>query len=176
MLTVENLTTRYGISDRALRRRLDALQPVLGGYIQRGQNNALLFQDGALAILDRLSQLQRDAGLGLTDAASKVRNELLNGNAAPAEERPKSAEPSAEVHKLIQSYEDRIREQADMIQFLQEQVGKRDEQILALMPGKGEAKPGPQERTNGEPSKTRRVQDGRKLSRWQALRFVLLGR
>jgi regulator of protease activity HflC (stomatin/prohibitin superfamily) len=98
-----------------------------------------------------------------------VRNELLNGSAAPAEERPKSAEPSAEVHKLIQSYEDRIREQADMIQFLQEQVGKRDEQILALMPG-------PQERANGEPSKTSLVQDGRKLSRWQALRFVLLGR
>jgi hypothetical protein len=64
-----------------------------------------------------------------------------------------------------------------MIQFLQEQVEKRDEQILALMPG-------PQERPNGEPSKTSsprgeaasHVQDGRKLSRWQALRYVLLGR
>jgi hypothetical protein len=108
---MENLTTRYGISDRALRRRLDALEPLIGAYIRRGQNNALLFDDGAVAILDRLAQVQREAGLGLSDAVKKVKNELSNGHNGSADGRPQSAEPNADhtiVAKLIAVYEDRI--------------------------------------------------------------------
>jgi hypothetical protein len=59
-----------------------------------------------------------------------------------------------------------LREERDRLLAIIESQG---DQIKALMPG-------PQERGNGEPSKTSHVQDGHKLSRWQALRFVLLGR
>ena len=111
MLTLEDLTRRYGISDRALRRRLDALEPLVSAHIHRGQNNALLFDDGALAILDRLAQVQREAGLGLTDAVKKIKSEFTNGHNSSAQGRPQSAEPNADhtvIAKLIAAYEDRI--------------------------------------------------------------------
>jgi hypothetical protein len=111
MLTIENLTARYGISDRALRRRLDALGPLIAPHIHRGQNNALLFDDGALAILDRLMQVQRETGLGLTEAVERIKSELAHGDPGTAEERPKSVHSSADpavFTKLIAAYEDRI--------------------------------------------------------------------
>jgi DNA-binding transcriptional MerR regulator len=165
MLTLEDLTKRYGLSDRALRRRLDALGTAIEPYIRRGPNNALLFQDGALALLDRLAQLQREAGLGLADAAAQVKNEVLNGRAAPAGERPQSQSagpgaepgPNPEFQKLLESYEARIEEQARMISYLQ---AKLDE-ALARIPELPPAPPADRVRN---------------VSRWQALKYALLGR
>lgn len=164
MLTLENLTKRYGLSDRALRRRLDALGTVIEPNIRRGPNNALLFQDGALALLDRLAQLQREAGLGLADAAAQVREEVSNGRAAPAGERPKSAGPGAEpgpnpeLQKLLESYEARIEEQARMISYLQAKLDEALSRIPAL--------PEPTSQPAGHV---------RNVSRWQALKYALLG-
>jgi DNA-binding transcriptional MerR regulator len=164
MLTLEDLTKRYGLSDRALRRRLGALGTAIEPCIRRGPNNALLFQDGALALLDRLAQLQREAGLGLAAAAAQVKNEVLNGRAAPAGERPGSAgpgaepEPSPELRKLLESYEARIEEQARMISYLQAKLDEALARIPELPPA-----PPPADRV-------------RNVSRWQALKYALLGR
>ena len=158
MLTTENLTERYGISDRALRRRLASLEHVLGPYIKRGPNNALLFDDGALAVLDRLVQVERELGLGLNDAAEQVRKELQNSLSSSAGDRQKPAELGFEVEKLIESYEARIREQSQMISYLQSKLDETITKIPAL--------PSPQPNGNGVP----------RQSRLQALRVAILGR
>lgn len=158
MLIMENLTIRYGISDRALRRRLDALEPLIGVHIRRGPNNSLLFDDGAVAILDRLAQVQREAGLGLTDAVEKIKSELTNGHNGNADGRPQSAEPNADhtvVAKLITAYEDRIESLERDKTYLQ---AKLDE-ALSKLP----ALPAP-------------TSDKSKLNRWQAFKVTIFGR
>jgi hypothetical protein len=160
VLTIESLTVRYGLSDRALRRRIDALGPVIERHIRRGQNNALLFTNDALAILDRLAQIQRESGVGLREAAAQVKNELGHGRSATAEQRPESAELGPEVQKLIQSYEDRIEEQRKIIHFLQEQLEERDYYIRALMPGPPQPTP---------------TSNGTRWTRWRALKYALFG-
>jgi DNA-binding transcriptional MerR regulator len=156
MLTIENLTARYGISDRALRRRLDALGPLIAPHIHRGQNNALLFDDGALAILDRLMQVQRETGLGLTEAVERIKSELAHSDPGTAEERPKSVHSSADpavFTKLIAAYEDRIESLERDKAYLQ---AKLDE-ALAKLPALPPPRP-------------------INLTRWQALKIALLGR
>jgi hypothetical protein len=135
VLTIESLRVRYGLSARALRRRIDAL-----------------------AILDRLAQLQRESGVGLSEAAARVKNELGHGRSAIAEQRPESAELGPEVQKRIQSYEDRSDEQRKIIRFLQEQLEERDDYIRALMPGS------PQPATNNS-----------RGTRWRALKYAIFG-
>lgn len=148
------------MSDRALRRRLDALEPLIGAHIHRGQNNALLFDDGALAILDRLAQVQREAGLGLTDAVEKIKSEFANGHNSSAQERPQSAEPSADhaiIAKLIGAYEDRIESLERDKAYLQAKLDEALAKLPALPPPSASG------------------QDAPRLSRWQALKLVLLG-
>jgi len=155
MLTIENVTARYGISDRALRRRLDALGPLITPHLHRGQNNALLFDDGALAILDRLMQVQRETGLGLTEAVEKIKSELAHRDPGTAEERPQSVHPSADpsvLTKLIATYEDRIESLERDKAYLQAKLDEALAKLPALPPSRS---------TN--------------LTRWQALKIALLG-
>lgn len=98
----------------------------------------MLFDDGALAILDRLVQIQREAGLSLTAAVEKIKNELTNGHNSSAQERPQSAEPSADhamVAKLIAAYEDRIESLERDKAYLQAKLDEALAKLPALPAG-----------------------------------------
>jgi hypothetical protein len=167
MLTLEAVKDRLGLdSVRQVRHRIDTARQLLAPYLKHGKNNQLLVDSNAIVILDRLRQLE-SRGQTLEQAVQEIQTETQgNGNG-----KPSSTTGELEVNhegKIAGVENVRLKEQVSdlrgMVTFLQDQLNKRDEQILALMPAKGEARPG------------RPGPGERKLSRWQALRFVLLGR
>lgn len=197
MFTLQDLTKRYGLSERAIRRRVDALGTAIEPYLRRGPNNALLFSDGALAVLDRLAQLQRDAGLGLADAAAQVREELRQRGAAPAEGRPNSAGPGADprpnpaepasalekgalppaIERLLESYEARIESLERDKAYLQAKLDDLLARIPELPPPRADG-PEPEQapRAEGKKGDDNGSKPRRRVSRWRALRYALFGR
>lgn len=151
MHTLADLTKRYGLSDRSLRRRLTALRPEIDPYIHRGPRNAIILTDNGLVIMDRLIDLERSAGLGLTSAAAQVKVDILTAVSEAttiAEERPNSAEVATADLKdeLIVELRARIEEQADRITSLERQLEERGREIERLhdllnriLPGVAEA-------------------------------------
>lgn len=154
MHSIKEICERFGLSERAVRRRLTALGTLLDAELRRGDKNTVLLTDSGLAILDRVNQLQQSAGLGLSDAAGQVRNELANGHSVGVEQRANSA--GQEDGALVRSLEARIQEQAQVIQFLQGQLETAQAQVRAMLPT---------------------VSEGRKhMGRLAALRYALMGR
>ncbi|MCS7240631.1 MAG: hypothetical protein NZ651_05245 [Candidatus Bipolaricaulota bacterium] len=76
MLTIENVATTLGITERGVRLRVDLLSDILDAHLRRGPKNQLLFDDSALAILKRLEEVRRVDGLSLRQAAMVVRGEV----------------------------------------------------------------------------------------------------
>jgi transcriptional antiterminator len=76
MATLKELADALGISRRAVRSRIDALDGLLDAYQSRGKGNRWIFSKEALAILKRLEELHRSEGLPLRKAAQRVRKEL----------------------------------------------------------------------------------------------------
>ena len=122
MHTIDDLTGRYGLSSRALRRRLTALRPEINLYVRRGPRNAILMTDNGLAILDRLIDLERD-GTGPTAAVEQVKAEVLTGIQS-AEVRPDTAEVAA-----TDSRNELIQELRDRIESLEHQLERRDQEM-----------------------------------------------
>jgi len=163
MLTLKDLSKRFGWSDKQTRRYWEAVSPLLSEFTQRGPHNTILLSPQALAVFDRLQDLLRQ-GLSLPAAAEKLREELsisgpsqgeLSGNGGEA--RP----PSDPWEELVAMLKDQLREKDKQIAELLAQLRERDEQIRALMPG-------PQMDSKGP--------GGDHLSRWRALKYALLGR
>jgi len=81
MATIEDLARTLGISVRAIRLRVDALDGTLNAHISRGANNELLFNGEALAILQRLEALRKRRGIPIRQAAIRIQEEI-DGNGA----------------------------------------------------------------------------------------------
>ena len=79
MATIEDLARTLGISVRAIRLRVDALDDTLNVHISRGANNELLFNGEALAILQRLEALRKRRGIPIRQAAMYIQEEI-DGN------------------------------------------------------------------------------------------------
>jgi|GEM_PF-7086748 len=164
MLTLKDLSQRFGWSDKQTRRYWKAVSPLLSEFTQRGPHNTILLSPQALAVFDRLQDLLRQ-GLSLPAVAEKLREELndsghtqgeLSGNGGKARS---SSDPWEE---LVAVLKEQLREKDKQIAELLAQLRERDEQIKALMPG-----PKPDSRSpSDQPS----------LSRWQALKYALMGR
>lgn len=148
MFTVNDLANRFGMHPKSVRERLNALSPLVKPHVTRGRNNAILLNDAALAIFDRLIQLERE-GYPTATAVQVIQNDGLNQQQTSGYPNSNGTPPP----ELIAELRARIDEQARMIAYLQ---AKLDE-ALAKLP----ALPPP---------------NGAKLSRWQALRLALLGR
>jgi len=76
MATLKELANALGLSERAVRSRIDALDGLLDDYQRRDKGNRRVFSTEALAILKRLEQLHQDEGLPIRIAAERVREEL----------------------------------------------------------------------------------------------------
>lgn len=86
MLTIEGVAKSLGLSTRAVHRRVDALGGRLDGHLRRGQNNELLFNSEALAILKRLETLRKTEGIPIRQAAVRIRDELGGNGIEPLRE------------------------------------------------------------------------------------------
>lgn len=71
MLTTEQAARAVGLSERQLRRRIEATGPLLSPYLRRGEKNRVLLDPGAVEIL-RAVEDRRASGATLTDAAAWV--------------------------------------------------------------------------------------------------------
>jgi len=76
MTTIKQLADALGLSTRAVRSRINALDGLLDAYQRRGKGNRLVFTQEALAILKRLEELREEEGLPIRKAAERVRKEL----------------------------------------------------------------------------------------------------
>lgn len=82
MVTLDEVARFLGLSKRAVRLRVDALGDMLHGYLSRGDRNRLVFRGEAVAILRRLEELRREEGLQIREAADRLRDELVDGDAS----------------------------------------------------------------------------------------------
>jgi len=80
MLTIRDAARIYGLSERAIRLRLDALRPQVDAYLRKGPNGQLILTDAARAMLDRLEALRKADGLTVNLAAARVKKELSDGH------------------------------------------------------------------------------------------------
>ena len=161
MLTIQELAERFGISEKSVRRRLDSLSSVIGQHLSTGRQNAILVTDAGLAIFDRCMQLERQDKLSPSSSVEKVISEIQTShstvfNQEKSAVQTQSSDQSELVRVLNRQIED-LREERNRLLTIVESQG---DQIKALMPG-------PQERSSS---------NERRFTRFQALRFVLLGR
>jgi len=167
MMGIADLRERFGLSDKAVRRRLDALSPVIAPFVSRGENNAILLSDAGVAIFDRLIQVERETKRGLRAAAELVISEVQNGREPEGKAGANADKPAAnrdEVIELLRAQVEDLRRERDRLLAMLE---AKEEQIRALMPGPS-ASPSSGSGGGGVPRPG--------FSRWRAFKYALLGR
>jgi len=116
MATMDDIARVLRLSKRAVRRRIDALDGMLDLYLQRGENNRLIFTNEALAILRRLEELRYAEKLPIRQAAARVRGEVGSGDIPLPESGAFVAIPEVaflrRMIKVIAEERDRWREAA----------------------------------------------------------------
>lgn len=149
MLTLRDLSARYGLSPRQTRRYWEAVSPLLAPYVQRGPHNVTLLSEQAIPIFDRLLGLLRE-GLSVPAAAEKLREEMrssgqtdgmLAGNGGHTRGDPRD----------------------ELIAILKAQLAEKDRQIAELLASVRELQ-------------MRALPPAAPISRLQALKLALLGR
>jgi len=81
--TIEDVAKALGVSVRGVRLRLDALDSVIDPHMRQGQNNRLLFNGEAFAILRRMEDVRQGESLSIRQAASRIRSELDENSSEP---------------------------------------------------------------------------------------------
>jgi hypothetical protein len=151
MMELKDIQSRFGLSEHQARRLLRALAPVLRGRVRRGRDNRILLDDGACAIIERAVELWR-SGVALRDLSQTVASEMGDVTSHwPSGGELDQAKPSQDQCPLCQSRDALIAHLREENAWLR---AKLDE-ALARIP----ALPAPA-----------------RLSRWQALKIVILGR
>lgn len=133
MHDVKFLAEHFQFSERAINRRLAALQTELGSqgdaYLTRGKVDKYLITNNGLAALGRMLELER-AGLTIEEAAKKVREEMIdassngqgNGTDAPAPEIADFRRADGELVAALR----------ETIELLKVQLTEKDRQIERL--------------------------------------------
>lgn len=101
MFTLEEAARAVGLSERQLRRRVEATGPLLAPFVRRGDKNRLLLDQGAVEIL-RAVEERRTSGATLADARAFVAVSVRGdeGSEAGRASGQAPATPSGEVAAL----------------------------------------------------------------------------
>ena len=136
--TVKDLSEILNLTERQIYDRLKELDDLFEARLQRGKNNRVLVDDGALEILRRLADLESE-GLALKEAANWIRQEL------------KGADHNGDKATLKEDVSPRILDVYErQIAFLEEQIAQKDRQIEALQDILRSRLPGLVEEEGGE--------------------------
>jgi len=123
MLGVQELSKRYALSEKTVRRYLDTLAPVIGPYRLQGENNKILLTDAGLAIFDRFMQLRRESRLSPSAALAMLKEELQNGANGMSGRLGNPVQARSGVRDpVVEELRARVEEQGQQIAFLQDQV------------------------------------------------------
>ena len=96
---IREVARALGLSERAVRLRLDALGGTVAPYLRRGPNNAIIFTSDAVAVLRRAEELRRNDGISVNAAAAIIRQSDPNGD-SEGQPAPKPATNRASVEAL----------------------------------------------------------------------------
>lgn len=178
MKSVKDLEQYFGLSTRQVHLRIDALEPLLHGHLYRGKSNAILLDDYGFALFRRLIELERDQGVASQTAVGLMEKEVEGSSdnrfvaRGTADVEPRETDVGVSQSGVVEGYREAVEVLKGHNEFLQRQVENltqqlqdRDEQLRALMPGRGSSDAG----ASGNERRER-------MSRWQALRYVILGR
>lgn len=127
MLTIRDAARIYGLSERAIRLRLDALRPQVDAYLRKGPNGQVIITDAARAMLDRLEALRKADGLTVKLAAAKVKEELSDGH---KDECQGASTPSDPWRMLVEELRAEVRRLEEENRWLRERL--EELQRLAL--------------------------------------------
>lgn len=147
MHDVKFLSDHFRLSERAINRRLAALQTALGSnsapYLTRGKVDKYLVSDNGLVLLNRMLELER-SGLTIEEAARRVQIEMGDEGSnlqwySEKSPTPKSADSRQASDELIAMLH-------ETIDLLKSQIVQKDKQIERLqdllqnrLPGQVEA-------------------------------------
>jgi len=127
MLTIKDAAKVFGLSERAIRLRLDALRPQVDAHLRKGPNGQVIITDAARAMLDRLEALRKADGLTVKLAAAKVKEELSDGH---KDERQGASTPSDPWRMLVEELRAEVRRLKEENRWLRERL--EELQRLAL--------------------------------------------
>lgn len=117
MATIHDVARSLGLSVRAVRLRIDALDGMLDAHLRRGENNQIIFDGDALAILRHFEDLRRGEGISIRQAALRVRQEIAENSAKPERQAqsPLTSNPEALVREntLLREMLEEVRRDRD---------------------------------------------------------------
>ncbi len=120
MDTLDDIARSLGISKRAVRQRIDALNGVLDEHMHRGRRNRLIFSGQAVALLHRLEELHHTQRISIRQAAARLRDELEDEQSGERLEQDVTLEIKAEylerVVEVLRRDRDHWREVAQIAQ------------------------------------------------------------
>jgi DNA-binding transcriptional MerR regulator len=151
MMSVKDVASRLGLSEWAARRLLYACKPLLDGLQGYGSHGEWLINPQAIPILERAKEL-RAAGIRLQELCSRLAQEMApsqNGSPLNGEQVCASRE-QGDAQALIKALQEQIAHLREENAWLRAKLDEALARIPALPPAR--------------------------LSRWQALKLLLLGR
>jgi hypothetical protein len=77
MHTIRDISKHHGLKERFVRRCLEALNDVFTPHITRGKQNAILLDDSAFVIFDKIKQL-KDKNLSTTEISKAIKETMGN--------------------------------------------------------------------------------------------------
>lgn len=130
MMRLEEAARAVGLTERQLRRRLEATAPVLAPYVRRGEKNSLLLDQSAVEIL-RAIEGRRASGASLQDAVAWVA-ESMGGKQESEQGRgeretasntgPQGGDPAEPWRLVIAAKDETIRRLESEVAFLRGRV------------------------------------------------------
>lgn len=132
MFSRTELAERYTLTDRQVRRKLEALSPLIAGHVATGDRGKELYDDHALSLFDRMIQLEKE-GLSSQAAAERITGDTSNLTSQRGAVRglPDASPPTDE---LISALREQLKHSREEIEFLRIQIQKKDETLEAILP------------------------------------------
>ena len=166
MLTLKDLSARYELSPKQARRHMESVSHLITPYCRRGPHNTTLVSEQAIPVFDRLSELLRD-GFSLPTAAQQI-SEEMNGKGLAEDKLVENPQRTNGRTGDVVYRDDLVAELRSQVQDLR----KERERLLGLLEdSQSQVRqlmlPAPKP-TEGYPPQP--------LTRWQALKTLLLGR
>ncbi len=134
MHNINDISTRTSLSVNVLRKCIDRLKPTLQPYMQRGDNNQILFNNSGLIIFDKISQLKTE-GLSLPEIELELKKIKLPGQGDETggkTDKGKGTKPQANDQALLDKLLDLKDELAQEKQKGLKDTNEKDRRIHEL--------------------------------------------
>ena len=125
--SIDQVAKVLGVSVRGVRLRVDALDGVINPHLRKGENNRILFDGEALALLRRMEELRKAEGISIRQAASRIREELDVQEEFVARQSPINGAKTDPLRELVEE----LRRERDQWRALALDLQKQVEELTA---------------------------------------------